>query len=312
MNTVFAGLVLLVGSFLAAPRVRAQSGDAPMPGGRTVSISDLHGDTLVLPRWNVRIPAPGPGWVWWTLPKPATGAPRNETFVCAGPEGERFVATLIANPSGGLNEEFVRGVQTGIAKTAERSGIRYSGMKAERTDRPLPGSYRLSATATLPAGERAWIDSVSGSDPVYMLQAYLGPGESAAAFDRFVSGLTLLESRPASAPAALPKSGEPVLLGVFVVLISMGLGGLVNALVRRPLVDGAMIGSVAAIVFAVGFSVLIASRPGFGNMSPEKQGELIGGQFGSAIISVALGWYFSKRFRRKKALYARESSSSHR
>ena len=95
-------------------------------------------------------------------------------------------------------------------------------------------------------------------------------------------------------------------------MIGMGLGGVVNALARRPLVDGAMIGIVATIVFALGFSVLIASRPGFGNLSPEKQGELIGGQFGSAIIGVALGWYFSKRFRRKKALFAKESTSSHR
>lgn len=304
MKKVWAGIFLLVGTFMATPGVRAQGGEPPVPGGGAVTVPDLQGDALVLRRWNVRIPAPGPGWAWWAMPKPVAGAPKNESFVCVGPAGERFIATLIANPSGGVNEEFVRGIQTGIVKTAEKSGIHYSGMKAEKTDRPLPGSWRLSAAATLPAGERAWIESVSGSDPVYMLQAFLGPGESTALFDRFVSGLALLEARPAPAPSAPPKSGEPILLGVFVVLIGMGFGKLVNALARRPLVDGAMAGSIAAIVFAVGFSVLLASRPGFGNMSPEKQGELIGGQFGSAIIGVVVGWYFSKRFQKKKAAFA--------
>jgi len=291
-------LLALAGSFPSAVQ--------PVPGAEAVEASDRQGSTLVLPRWNVRLPAPGAGWTWWRL---RAASANGESLVCLGPGGERFLATVTANAAGGINDEFVRGIQAGIERGSGRSGIRYSGMRSDRTDVPLPGSYRLSAVVELPGGVAAdWRESVSGSDPVYLLQAVLPRGGPPDTFDRFVAGLTLIE--PKAPPPATRTRGEPLLLGVIVVLVCTGLGGIVNRVAGRPLVNGALVGIVAAILFAVGFSAYIASLPGFGKLSPGKQGELIGGEFGSMLLGVAIGWYFSQKFKAKRAAHAAGRSAT--
>ena len=293
-----AGIALLV---LAAA---ASSAAQPVPGAEAVAPPDLRGFTLVVSRWNLRLPAPGAGWTWWRLRAASAG---GESFVCVGPGGERFIATVVPNAAGRVNDEFIRGIEEGIERGSARTGIRYSGMRSERTDVPLPGSYRLSADATLPSGVTAdWRESVSGSDPVYLLQAVLPRGGPPDEFDRFVAGLALIE--PKSPPPAARTRGEPLLLGVIVVLVCTGLGGIVNRVAGRPLVNGALVGIVAAILFAVGFSAYIASFPEFGKLSPGKQGELIGGEFGSMLLGVAIGWYFSRKFKAKQAAYAAAKS----
>ena len=289
-----AGIALLA---LAASSAAAAQ---PVPGAEAVDASELQDNALVLPRWNLKLPAPGPAWTWWRI---RAASAKGESFVCLGPGGERFLATVSPNAAGRINDEFVQGIQEGIARGSARTGIRYSGMRSERTEVPLPGSYRLSAQADLPSGVAAdWRESVSGSDPVYLLQTVLPRGGGADTFDRFVAGLTLIE--PKAPPPATRSRGEPWPLGVAVVLACMGLGGIVNRIAGRPLVNGALVGIVAAILFAVGFSAYLASFPEFGKLSPGKQGELIGGEFGSMLLGVAIGWYFSRKFKAKQAAYA--------
>ena len=192
------GLLLYLPFLVAGPSAADERASAPAPsvGAEGIDAGDLRDGALFLPRWNLRLPAPAPGWSWWALRRSSKDGPRNESFLCLGPAGERFIVTLLENPSGSVDDAFIRGVREGVERTAAMIGMRYSDFQAQRTDVPLAGSYRLSATTEIPNGKGDWVQSISGSDVVYMLQTYLPQGGPTDVFDRFVAGLSLLRTEP--------------------------------------------------------------------------------------------------------------------
>lgn len=128
------------------------------PALERVPASELDGATLTVKPYSLTAPK---GWVWYRLPAADRAVSalhpelRSETFVAADPErrGSSFLVSMLRGVGdGAVNDDFMRGVGSGMQRTAPKTGWQLSDYAFAPSTIPFPGAYRFSCKTTNVAG----------------------------------------------------------------------------------------------------------------------------------------------------------------
>lgn len=284
-------LGLVVGALVAvlAP-VRAIS--QTDPGFEPVPAANISEGTLSVPDENFSVKAPGIEWEWLRDTPTADAIARN--YLCRNLRtGDRFLLTVF-KPAPESGEKLVQGLLDGLQKSQEAKGGQLVGPRFDPSDIPRPGAHRLSAMIAAPATTMYFTAYALAADRLFVLQHYSDGAKESAVFNVFARSFAL--TNPAgAAPSKNPFSESGFALCVYgaILVVFIGLGSLVNALARKPVISGGLVAFVLILIVAT----LKVSGELAGGRSTEKIGFYVGEALFPALIAT---WVHSRHPRRKK------------
>ncbi len=235
-TSLVVGLLLVASSTSPALAQEEAAGFEPVPAGNLVE------GTLTVPAENFSINTPGRQWEWLRARKALGGIGKN--YLCRNREtGERFLLMVFEARSWHpetAGEEMLKGMR----KSQESRGRRFENARHEPADIPAPGSLRLSAKIVAPESTLHFTAYVLAARRVYAIQLFSETPKEPDSFVAFVRSFKLIV--PVAPPAtAAPASevGFVVLMFIYVAILVVSVGGglLVNAIVGRPVVNGGLL-----------------------------------------------------------------------
>ncbi len=290
MRPARIGSVLAVLLFaLSLVRALAQTD----PGFEPVPAANISERTLNVPEENFSVVAPGIEWEWLRDKPAANAIARN--YLCRNLRtGERFLLTVF-KPAPESGEKLVRGILDGLQNAQEARGRQLVGARSDPSDIPTPGSYRLHAmiaSATTPTYFTAY---ALPANRLYVLQHYSDGAKESAVFNSFARSFALVDPA-AAAPARSHFSESAFALLVYgaILVVFVGLGSLVNALARKPVVSGGLVAFVLILI--------VATLKVAGELAGKRNTENIGFYLGEALLPALIAaWVHSRHPGKKRA-----------
>jgi hypothetical protein len=140
----------------------------------------------------------------------------------------------------------------GVRKSQESRGRRFENARHEPADIPAPGSLRLSGKIVAPETTLHFTAYVLAARRIYSIQLFSEPPKEPDSFVAFVRSFKLIVPVATSATAATAPPSEVgfvvmMFIYVAILVISMGGGLLVNAIVGRPVVSGGLLAIVSIL-----------------------------------------------------------------
>jgi hypothetical protein len=281
----------------------ALSAQSALPGTEPVPPGLLQGSLLTLERWNCSVETPaGDGWAWLKVNVPV-GKLQAASYICYNAESDaRYILQMTESSEGEMSDKFADNFLAGMRRGIEKKGGKLTDIRRQPSERPLRGSFRISANLSDESGRSlALLCYLAGAGNAYIFQTYARSEEEPATFTRFVSSFRLLKPVPKGATSSADAvSGVLTVFGILIVLACAGVAGLVNRAAGRPRVNGAVIGGVLVMLGAITLMVLVAMSPSFANRDAEQQGEAMGRVLGMALIPMLVAFFLGWRFQKKK------------
>jgi hypothetical protein len=287
--TLVAALLLVASSTSLALAQEEQAGFEPVPAGNLVE------GTLTVPAENFSIKTPGRQWEWLRARKALGGIGRN--YLCRNREtGERFLLTVF-EPGPWHPETAGEEMLKGMRKSQESRGRRFENARHEPADIPAPGSLRLSAKIVAPETTIHFTAYVLAARRIYSIQLFSATPKEPDSFVAFARSFKLIVPVATSAPGATTRPSEVgfvVMMFVYVAIlvVSMGGGLLVNAIVGRPVVNG---GLLAIVLILAAVTLRVYHDPG-GQTLAEKFGYHLAQALLPALIAL---WAHSHHLKNK-------------
>lgn len=293
--------VCLLSLLVLASAALSQSEPAEAPVPEPV----LEGKTLIDEAYGFSVESPGEDWKWTEDENP-----HGRSFTVESPDGAQFLyiaaaAQPLAEVEGSFIEEYVRGHRQNL----EQSGSMVEDVRHEPSPIPLEGSYRLVMKIRTSEGvEQTFFDYVAPAGRVYSLHAFSGDGAEPPALKPMAASFKLLAPPAASEPVAAEaekavQKSEPNRAVVFysylfLLAIVMGIGWIVNKILKRPRVNGARVAFFLIALLAVLRLLLVLGSFEAGG-DPGLQGEAVGQWTAETAMALVIAHLLARRFKKK-------------
>lgn len=271
-----------------------------LTGYEPVNARYVKDGTLTVPEENFRIQAPGKDWEWLRGPKPAGVLARN--YLCRNPRIGGYLFLVVGDRMAKEEKDLAKGILSALRKDREAKGGRLENAKYLPSAIPRPGSYRISAEIIMPKGRLFLVSYAFSAARIYSVQMLSDEPAEPAEFTKFARSLTLLAPVTAPPGPAPPGRAPPdrvlservgvACAYVSALLISLALGGLVNALAKESMISGGLVAFVFVSIIATLRMVGVIQT----NPSPER----IGGVIGEALLPGLIAAWAHSRFTKKK------------
>jgi hypothetical protein len=260
-------------------------------GFEPVPQENLRDATLTVPEENFSVAAPGPQWQWLQVPQPPGSV--GKTYVCQDSETGAVFLLSVTEAGPGTTEGLMKGILSGLRKSQEARGRRFEEALYQPAGIPSPGSFRVTAKVILPEGTLHLIGYVFAAHRVYMFQLWSEEPEEPEAFTSLVESFRLLAPAPPPPKASGELgSGFAVCLYVSILVVFLGLGALINAMARKPVISGGLVALILILIVAV----LRLS----GAIVAGESAERFGYYLGEALVPVAIAAWAHIRYSKKK------------
>ncbi len=275
---------------LAARFARAQPVD---PGFEPIPAASISEGTLRVPEENFSIKAPSIEWEW-LRDRPAADTPARSYLCRHLRTGERFLLKVF-EPSPGSAEQLAAGILEEIRASREAKGGQLVDARNEPSDFPVPGSRRLSAMILSGGAPLYFTAYAVAANRFYVFPRYSDSAKESPVFHAFVRSFALTAPVTPLVRNPFAGSGPALLAYASIVLVSFGLGSVVNLLARRPVVSGGLVAFVLILVVAL---VKVA-----GELAGKADAEKMGVYVGEALVPAAVGaWLHGRYTNRKRAV----------
>lgn len=263
--------------------------------------SEMDGTSLVFMGKLLTVEAPGEGWEWVRV---VGGDAGTGQYICRKPAtGEALIVIVVDSQTVGVDVDYVKGLASGIAAAVVKQGGKADPPQIQDRSIPVPQSYRLHIATTRKDGSPLHYFAYVGYAGHPFLMERIGPEvdepEILATFARSTQVHGAIPEPPKE-KADTPRGSLFCATLAFIGLCSL-LGRGVNALARRPLVNGPLIGTIVigiAAVIRLGTVVILMMRT---DPDPTKAGEMMGQWIFDAALPALIGFYYAKKFSKTRA-----------
>jgi hypothetical protein len=275
--------VVTRGTFILLLWAGTLAAQAPAPVMVPAPPDWIRGSTLTASGWNFAMDSPGPSWEWLQTSLP--GLPAGSVFICRDSVTDARITLNVMEKEtrGGSSEQFGQGFLKGAKEKLQQGGWSMSDEVVGASDVPS-ATLRYSATARRADGAIFYTRGyVIQADRVYTIQELSPEIAESGALRSMVRSFRFLEK---------PRAYRRPSLGALyfaLLLLPWATSALINRLVGRSLINGALV-SATLIVLAAG--ALVAPMAG------TADAETIGYRIGEAAVPLVIAAIFAWRFRR--------------